>query len=92
MILTRFPLIIQKHNLRAEPRTKTRIATSIIDAQSDLVICNSVLLAISVNGCRLSTDKNVSDFKPKVEQIVNMRFATSKDKKFSDWHYHEPSF
>jgi hypothetical protein len=80
LIFTSFPLIIQKHDLRAEPRTKTRIAASIIDAQSDLVICNSKVIDISVNGCRLSTDKSVSEFRPKVEQIVKMRIDTPKDK------------
>jgi hypothetical protein len=81
LIFTSFPLIIQRHDLRAEPRSQTRIATSMFDAQTDLAICNSVVLDISVNGCRMSIDKGGSDPKPKVKQVVKMYFAASKDRK-----------
>ncbi|PKG99162.1 PilZ domain-containing protein [Paraglaciecola sp. MB-3u-78] len=80
LIFTSFPLIIQSHDLRAEPRSKTRIATSMFDAQSDLAICNSMVLDISVNGCRMSIDKGGSNTKPKIKQVVKMYFAGSKDK------------
>jgi hypothetical protein len=80
LIFTSFPLIIQRHDLRVEPRAQTRISTRLLDAQSDLAICNSVVLDISINGCRISTDKGGSDPKPKVKQVVKMYFAASKDK------------
>jgi hypothetical protein len=80
LIFTSFPLIIQKHDLRAEPRTKTQITSSIFDAQSDLAICNSVVMDISVNGCRMTTDISGSEIEPKIKQIVKIYFAASKDK------------
>jgi hypothetical protein len=81
LIFTSFPLSIQTHDLRAEPRSQTRIASRMLDAKSDLVICDSVVLDISVNGCRMSVDKVGSDTKPKLKQVVKMYFAASKDKK-----------
>ena len=80
LIFTSFPLIIQRHDLRAEPRAQTQIATSLVDELSDSVICDSVVLDISVNGCRMSIDKSVSGTKPKLRQFVKMYFAASKDK------------
>jgi len=80
LIFTSFPLIIQRHDLRAEPRAKTRIATSLIDELSDSAICDSVVLDISVNGCRMSIEKAASGTKPKLRQFVKMYFATAKDK------------
>lgn len=81
LIFTTFPLNIQTHDLRAEPRAQTRIATSLFDAQTDSAICDSVVLDISVNGCRMSIKKGNSDAKPKLRQLVKMYFAASKDKK-----------
>lgn len=79
LIFTSFPLIIQRHDLRAEPRSQTRIATKIFDAKSDLAICESVVLDISVNGCRMSVDKVGSDTKLKLRQVVKIYFVASKD-------------
>lgn len=79
LIFTSFPLFIQSHDLRAEPRANTRIATRLLEAQSDAVICDSVVLDISVNGCRMSIKKG-SVIKPKLRQAVKMYFAASKDK------------
>jgi hypothetical protein len=81
LIFTSFPLNIQTHNLRAEHRSQTRIATKMLDAKSDLAICDSVVLDISMNGCRMSVDKLGSDTKPNLRQVVKMYFAASKDKK-----------
>jgi len=81
LIFTSFPLIIQRHDLRIEPRSQIRIVASMFDAQSDLTICNSVVLDISINGCRISIDKGGKDSKPKLKQVVKMYFASSKDKK-----------
>ena len=80
LIFTSFPLIIQRHDLRAEPRAQTRIAASLIDELSDSALCDSVVLDISVNGCRMSIDKGASGIKPKLRQFVKMYFAASKDK------------
>lgn len=80
LIFTSFPLAIQRHDLRAEPRAQTRIATSMFDANSDLVICDSVVLDISLNGCRMSIDKGLVDANPKLKQVVKMYFAASKNK------------
>jgi hypothetical protein len=81
LIFTSFPLIIQSHDLRIEPRANTRIATSMFDAESESVICDSVVLDISVHGCRMSIDKGVSGTKPKLRQVVKMYLAGSQDKK-----------
>ena len=83
LIFTSFPLAIQRHDLRAEPRAQTRIATSLFDELSDTPICDSMVLDISVNGCRMSVDKGGSEAKPKLRQFVKMYFAASKDKKMS---------
>ena len=80
LIFTSFPLIIQSHDLRADPRSQTRTAASMLDAQTDLAICNSLVLDISINGCQISTDKGGSNTKPKIKQVVKMYFAASKDK------------
>jgi hypothetical protein len=80
LIFTSFPLIIQSYDLRAEPRAQTRIATRMFDAKSDLPICNPVVLDISINGCRISTNRVGNDPKPKIKQVVKMYFAASKDK------------
>lgn len=80
LIFTSFPLIIQSHDLRVEPRSQTRIATSMFDAKSDSAICDSLVLDISVNGCRMSVNKDASMTKPKLRQVVKMYFAASKDK------------
>lgn len=58
LIFTSFPLSIQSHDLRVEPRAQTRIATTLVDELSDSVICDSVVLDISVHGCRMSIDKD----------------------------------
>jgi hypothetical protein len=80
LIFTSFPLIIQSHDLRVEPRAQTRIAATLFDELSDSVICDSMVLDISVNGCRMSIDKSASGAKPKLRQFVKMYFAASKDK------------
>lgn len=80
LIFTNFPLIIQSYDLRAETRTQTRIATRLFDAQNDSVICDSVVLDISVNGCRMKIDKAGSDTKPKLKQVIKIYFAASKNK------------
>ena len=80
LIFTSFPLFIQSHDLRAESRAQTRIATSLFDTQSDSAICDSVVLDISIKGCRMSIDKRASGTRPKLKQVVNMYFAASKDK------------
>ena len=79
MIFTSFPLIIQSHDLRVEQRTQTRIATRLVDELSDTAICDSVVLDISVHGCRMSIDKHGSTDKPKLRQFVKLYFAASKD-------------
>jgi hypothetical protein len=81
LIFTTFPLVIQSHNLRAEPRSHTRIAINIFDADNDSAICDSMVLDISVNGCRMSINKGVVGTKPKLKQIIKMYFATSNDKR-----------
>lgn len=80
LIYTSFPISIQSHDLRSEPRAQTRIATSMFDAQTDSVICDSMILDISVQGCRMSIDKKVSDNLPKLRQVVKMYLGASKDK------------
>lgn len=80
LIFTSFPLAIQSHDLRVEPRAQTRIATRLVDELSDSAICDSVVLDISVRGCRMSIDKGGSGAKPKVRQFVKLYFAASKDK------------
>jgi len=81
LIFTHFPLSIQSHDLRAELRAQTRIAASVVDELSDIAICDSVVLDISVHGCRMSIDKRLNGDKPKLRQFVKLYFAASKDKK-----------
>jgi hypothetical protein len=81
LIFTSFPVSIQSHDLRSESRAQTQIATSIFDAQTDSLICDAVVLDISVNGCQIIIDKESRDFKPKLKQVVKMYFSSSKDKK-----------
>lgn len=81
LIFTSFPLIIQSHDLRAEPRAQTRIPASLVDELSDSPICDSMVLDISVRGCRMSISKGGSGDKPKLRQFVKMYFAASKDNK-----------
>jgi hypothetical protein len=80
LIFTNFPLVIQRHDLRSEQRSQTRIATSIFDAKSDSAICKSMVLDISVNGCRMSIDKGANITMPKLRQVVKIYFAASNDK------------
>jgi hypothetical protein len=81
LIFTSFPLIIQRHDLRAESRTQTRIAARLFDELSDSAIWDSVVLDISSRGCQMSIEKGLDGAKPKLRQFVKMFFATSKDKK-----------
>jgi hypothetical protein len=80
LIFSSFPLLIQSHDLRAEPRANTSIATRLLDDKSDSVLCDSVVLDISVHGCRMSIKKGQNGTKPKLRQVVKMYFAASKDK------------
>lgn len=80
LIFTSFPLIIQSHDLRAEPRAQTRIATSLFDELSDIAICDAVVMDISTHGCRMSIAKGGSGDKPKLRQFVKMFFAASRNK------------
>ena len=80
LIFTSFPLIIQRHDLRAQLRTQTRIATSLVDAETDSVICDSIVLDISEHGCRMCIDKKSTGIRPKLKQVVKMYFAVSTDK------------
>ncbi len=81
LIFTSFPLIIQRHDLRTEPRVQTQISASVLDAETDSVICESQILDISINGCRMSIDKKAIGTRPKLRQVVKMYFAVPKDKK-----------
>lgn len=80
LVFTSFPTAIQSHDLRAESRAQTRIATNIVDAENDTSICDSVLMDISQNGCRMSIDKRAPGSRPKLKQEVHMYFSASKDK------------
>ncbi|WP_339722364.1 flagellar brake protein [uncultured Paraglaciecola sp.] len=80
LVFTSFPLLIQSHDLRAEPRANTRIAASMLDAESGSVICDSMVMDISVHGCRMSIKKRKHGTRPKLKQVVRMYFAASKDK------------
>jgi hypothetical protein len=83
LIFTSFPLNIQIHDLRCESRVQTQIASSIFDAKTDSVICQSILLDISANGCQIRIEKGARLFKlkPKLKQVVKIYFSASKDKK-----------
>ncbi|MFT6778082.1 MAG: hypothetical protein ACJAV1_002011 [Paraglaciecola sp.] len=80
LIFTSFPLSIQRHDLRSESRVQTQITISIFDAKSDSAICAAIALDISSNGCQISVDKGVCDFKPKLKQVLKIFFSASKDK------------
>lgn len=80
LIFTSFPLAIQSHDLRAERRAQTRIATSLSDGETNTMICECVVSDISTHGCRISIEKRNADDKPKLRQVIKMFFAASKDK------------
>lgn len=80
LLFTTFPLSIQSHDLRVEPRAQTHIASSMYDAETDSNICALMVLDISVHGCRISIDKESSQTMPKLRQVVKMYFDASKNK------------
>ncbi|MGS2721252.1 PilZ domain-containing protein [Paraglaciecola aestuariivivens] len=80
LIFSSFPLAIQSHDLRVEPRAQTRIATTMFDASNDEKICAPIVQDISVHGCRICISKSEEGGRPKLRQMVKMFFAASKDK------------
>jgi hypothetical protein len=81
LVFTSFPLSIQSHDLRAEPRAQTRIATNLYDAATDQLVCKSFVLDISAKGCRISIEKKTATLKPKLRQVLKMYFAESANNK-----------
>ncbi|KXI30733.1 PilZ domain-containing protein [Paraglaciecola hydrolytica] len=73
LIFTSFPLSIQSHDLRAEPRAQTRAAVTLIDADKKKDICQCLVRDISLKGCRISIDKS-SESRPLLKQNVIMKF------------------
>ena len=80
LIFTSFPLAIQTHDLRAEPRAQTKIATTLIDADTDELICEPFVTDISVHGCRITASKKSELNSPKLRQNIKMCFVSSENK------------
>ena len=73
LIFTSFPLSIQSHDLRAEPRAQTRTAVILRDADNNKDISQCLVRDISLKGCRISIDKS-SGARPNLKQDVVMEF------------------
>ncbi|WP_158970030.1 flagellar brake protein [Paraglaciecola sp. L3A3] len=77
LIFTSFPVAIQSHDLRAEPRAQTSIAVKLEDVATGEILCKCVVVDISKNGCRISIDKKVLENKPELYQTIKMHFLAS---------------
>lgn len=80
LIFTSFPLAIQSHDLRAEPRAQTSIAAKLDYADSGVGLCDCVVVDISSKGCRVKIDKKGLIDKPELNKLVNISFAGTADK------------
>lgn len=74
LIFTTFPLAIQSHDLRTEPRAQTRIAVKLFDDASNHEIGSCLVRDISLKGCRISLDKSLAE-RPNLKQQVVMQFT-----------------
>jgi hypothetical protein len=81
LIFTSFPLAIQSQDLRTTPRAKTRIATTLKDAETNAMICDSMVVDLSIQGCRLSIGKQSKTRSPKLRQLIKMYLLASDDEK-----------
>lgn len=80
LIFTSFPLAIQSHDLRAEPRAQTSIAAKLVEPDTDRILCDCVVVDISSKGCRVKIDKKGLTEKPELKKLVNMSFVAESDK------------
>ncbi|WP_340678735.1 flagellar brake protein [Paraglaciecola sp.] len=74
LIFTSFPLSIQSHDLRAEPRAQTRTAVTLRNAENNLDIAQCLVRDISLKGCRISIERT-SVTRPNLKQDVVMIFT-----------------
>ncbi|MCF2950081.1 flagellar brake protein [Paraglaciecola aquimarina] len=72
LIFTSFPLAIQSHDLRAEPRAQTTIGAKLDYVESPVGFCDCVVVDISTKGCRVKIDKKGLIEKPELKKTVNM--------------------
>lgn len=76
LIFTSFPLAIQSHDLRAEPRAQTSISVVLKESQSGAEITTCLVKDISLKGCRVSIEKRAVS-RPALKQQVLMPFVDS---------------
>lgn len=73
LIFTTFPLVIQSHDLRSEPRAQTRMAVTLCEATASKDICTCIVRDISLKGCRISIERSVKS-RPALKQKIVMLF------------------
>ncbi|MGO4893626.1 flagellar brake domain-containing protein [Flavobacterium sp. W21_SRS_FM6] len=81
LIFTTFPLSIQSHDLRSEPRAQTRMAVTLIDTQHNAELCVCIVRDISLKGCRISIERSVKS-RPSIKQNVEMQFKDANGNAF----------
>jgi len=74
LIFTSFPLSIQSHDLRAEPRAQTRTSVILRNAENNMDITQCLVRDISLKGCRISIERT-SVSRPNLKQDVVMKFT-----------------
>jgi hypothetical protein len=77
LIFTSFPLSIQSHDLRAEPRAQTRTAVTLRNAENNMDITQCLVRDISLKGCRISIART-SETRPSLKQNVVMKFKDAE--------------
>lgn len=73
LIFTSFPLSIQSHDLRAEPRAQTRASVNLRNDKNNMDIAQCLVRDISLKGCRISVDRS-SPGRPMLKQQITMEF------------------
>lgn len=74
LIFTTFPLAIQSHDLRSEPRAQTSIPAFLKSADGGQTISAALVVDISAKGCRVAIDKKQLKTKPELKTNVRLAF------------------
>jgi hypothetical protein len=81
LIFTTFPLAIQSHDLRSEPRAQTRMAVTLCEIKGSREICSCIVRDISLKGCRISVERTIKQ-RPALKQNVLMSFKDAFGNEF----------
>jgi hypothetical protein len=77
LIFTTFPLAIQSHDLRSEPRAQTSIPIILKSVEDNQNICSATVVDISTKGCRVSVDKKLLKTKPELKSTIGLAFVSA---------------